>query len=80
MGFLSSCNGDLRGWLVLPQSSQISFQVARGPLGFLSMLPANRSVSRVQFENSVFLSSGDRVLRTLWRFQGSTRESGLAWC
>ena len=36
MGLLSSCNGDLRDRLVLPQGSQVPFRVARGPLGFLS--------------------------------------------
>ena len=35
LGFLSSCNGDLRDWLVLPQRSQVSFRVERGPSGFL---------------------------------------------
>ena len=36
VGFLSSCNGDLRDRLVLPQRSQVSFRVARGVSGFLS--------------------------------------------
>ena len=36
LGFLSSCNGDLRDWLMLPQRSQVSFRVERGPSGFLS--------------------------------------------
>ena len=36
MGLLSSCNGDLRDRLLLPQRSQVPFRVARGPLGFLS--------------------------------------------
>ena len=36
VGFLSSCNGDLRDPLVLPMRSQVSFQVVRVPLGFLS--------------------------------------------
>ena len=31
VGLLSSCNGDLRDRLVLPQRSQVSFRVARGP-------------------------------------------------
>ena len=35
LGFLSSCNRDLRGPLVLPQESQVSMQVARGLSGFL---------------------------------------------
>ena len=29
VGFLSSCNGDLRDWLVLPQRSHVSFRVSR---------------------------------------------------
>ena len=36
VGFLSSCNGDLRDWLVLPQRSQVPFRVERGLSGFLS--------------------------------------------
>ena len=36
LGFLSSCDGDLRGPLVLPQESQVSVRVARGLSGFLS--------------------------------------------
>ena len=36
VGLLSSCNGDLRDRLMLPQRSQVSFRVARGPSGFLS--------------------------------------------
>ena len=36
------CNGDLRDRLVLPQRSQVSFRVARGPSGFtLESLPGN---------------------------------------
>ena len=37
LGFLSSCDGDLRGPLVLPQRSQVSFRVARGTFGILSV-------------------------------------------
>ena len=33
-GFLSSCDGDLREPLGLPQGSQASFRVARGTAGF----------------------------------------------
>ena len=33
--FIWNCNGDLRDQLVLPQRSQVSFRVVRGPLGFL---------------------------------------------
>ena len=36
MGFLSSCDGDLRDPIVLPQESQVSIWVARGLSGFLS--------------------------------------------
>ena len=36
LGFLSSCDGDFRDPLVLPQKIQVSFRVARGRLGFLS--------------------------------------------
>ena len=35
VGFIWNCNGDLRDQLVLPQRSQVSFRVVRGPLGFL---------------------------------------------
>ena len=35
VGFLSSCHGDLRDWLVLPQRSQDSFRVERGSSRFL---------------------------------------------
>ena len=36
LGFLSSCDRDLRDPLVLPQERQVSVRVARGLLGFLS--------------------------------------------
>ena len=36
LGFLSSCDGDLRDLFVLPQESQVSVRVARGLSGFLS--------------------------------------------
>ena len=36
LGLLSSCNGDLRELLVLPQESQASFHVPRGTSVFLS--------------------------------------------
>ena len=36
MGFHSSCHGDLRDPLVLPQQSQVSFQIVRGSVGLLS--------------------------------------------
>ena len=36
LGFISSCDRDLRDQLVLPQRSQVSFRVARGPSGFLT--------------------------------------------
>ena len=36
LGFLSSCDGDFRDPLVLPQKIQVSFRVARGRLGFPS--------------------------------------------
>ena len=36
LGFLSSCNGDLREPLMLPQGSQDSFRVLRGSAGLLS--------------------------------------------
>ena len=32
-GFYSSCNGDLREPLLLPQGRQVSFQVVRGSAG-----------------------------------------------
>ena len=35
LGFLSSCDGDLRDPLMLPQESQVSIRVARGFFGFL---------------------------------------------
>ena len=35
-GFLSSCDGDFRDHLGLPQESQVSMRVARGISGFLS--------------------------------------------
>ena len=36
LGFLSSCDVDLRVPLVLPQGSQVSFRVETGTLGFLT--------------------------------------------
>ena len=36
LGFLSSCDGDFRDPLVLPQKIQVSFRVARGRSEFLS--------------------------------------------
>ena len=36
LGFLSSCDGDLRDLLVLPQERQVPIRVVRGLLGFLS--------------------------------------------
>ena len=36
VGFLSSCNRDLRDWFLLPQRSQVSFRVARGLSRFRS--------------------------------------------
>ena len=36
LGFILSCDGDLRDWLVLPQRNQVSFRVAMGSSGFLS--------------------------------------------
>ena len=36
LGFLSSCDGDFRDPLVLPQKIQVSFRVATGTSGFLS--------------------------------------------
>ena len=36
LGFLSSCDGDLRDLLVLPQERQVSIWVVRGLSGFLS--------------------------------------------
>ena len=36
VGLLSSCHGDLRDRLLLPQRNQVSFRVARGLSGFLS--------------------------------------------
>ena len=35
LGFLSSCHGDLRDQLVLPQSGKVSFRVVRDTSGFL---------------------------------------------
>ena len=35
LGFLSSCDGDLRGLLMLAQRSPVSSRVARGTSGFL---------------------------------------------
>ena len=36
LGFLSSCDGDLRDLLALPQERQVPIRVVRGLLGFLS--------------------------------------------
>ena len=36
LGFLSSCDRDLRDPLLLPRGNQASFQAARGTSGFLS--------------------------------------------
>ena len=36
VGLLSMCHGDLRDQLLFPQRIQVSFQVVRGPSGFLS--------------------------------------------
>ena len=36
LGFLLSCDGDLREPLILPQGSQVSFRDARGSVGLFS--------------------------------------------
>ena len=62
-GFLSSCNGDLRELLYLPQGSQASFLVVRGNSGFLSrVLQGNWASSRGEAGNSGFLLSCYRDL------------------
>ena len=56
MGFLSSCDGDLREPLGLPQETQASFLVLRGNSGFL--LSQNRRsglISRCGGEHGVLL-------------------------
>ena len=56
------------------------FELCGGLFGIpLKSLPANSAVSRVQSGNcSSLVATG--ISGSLWRFQGSTRESGLAWC
>ena len=82
-GFISSCDGDLKEPLVLPQGSQTSFQVARGNLGFLlscckgirsqiKLRQETRDSSRVAMGISWFLSRCDGNLRDPLRLaQGS---------
>ena len=81
VGLLSSCNGNLRDRLVLPEKSGL-FSSCEGPVGIpLESLPVNRSVSRVQSGNSVFLSCGNRNLWLPIEVQlGSQASSGVeAW-
>ena len=67
----------LRDPLALPQKCQVSFQVARGPSGFLS--------SRCREWGRVWSSVGKLSVPLRQRpgswasYQGSTRESGLVW-
>ena len=76
LGFISSCDRDLRDQLVLPQRSQVSFRVARGPSGFLT--------SRCPLIGLFLEFSRETQCSLLWQpgsrasYQGSTRESGLA--
>ena len=82
-GFLSSCEGDVKEPLMLPQGSQPSFQVARENLGFLSsccrgigpqveLRQETWDSSRVAMGISWFLSRCDGNLRDPLRLaQGS---------
>ena len=73
LGFLSSCDGDLSEPNVLPDGSQVSFQVGKGSAGLLSshyrridLHLALRGESRVVSQAAVvsfeFFSSCDRDL------------------
>ena len=74
LGLLSSCNGDFRERLLLPQGSQVSFRVARGSVVFLSnhcrgigpyfiLRQKSHGVSRVEAGCFEFLSRCDGDLR-----------------
>ena len=74
LGFHSSCHGDLRDPLVLPQQSQVSFQIVRGSVGLLSNYfqgigpllawkRESRGVSQVAVDSFGFVSSFDGDLR-----------------
>ena len=74
LGFHSSCHGDLRDPLVLPQQSQVSFQIVRGSVGLLSNYfqgigpllawkKESRGVSQVAVDSFGFVSSFDGDLR-----------------
>ena len=67
MGFLSSCDMNLRVLLILPQGSQVSFRVVTGTSGFLSSHFRGNRPDRLVCRNSVFLSSGDRDLRVAFK-------------
>ena len=79
LGFLSSCNRDLRGPLVLPQESQVSMQVERGLSIFLSSqcrgLGPHLELSLEPHASSPVLT---RILWFLWSFNRGVRPC-LVW-
>ena len=81
LGFLLSCDGDLRDPLVASEKSGL-FSSCEGLVGIpLEWLLANRAMFRGQSVNSIFLSSGDRDLGLPVKVQlGSQAVSGVeAW-
>ena len=62
LGYLSSCDRDLRDPLVLLQRSRVSFRDSRGTSGFLSSRCRQIGLCLQCTGNSVFLSSSNRDL------------------
>ena len=76
LGFLSSCDRDLRDPLLLPRGNQASFQAARGHIGIsLELLQWNRASFCVEAGNSVLLSNCTRDLRIPIEFQKGSQAS-----
>ena len=74
LGFLSSCDGDLRDPLMLPQRSRVSSRVVRGTSGFLSSL-CQRRVPCLKFSREIQCSSlaVTEILGFLSRFNEGVR-------
>ena len=74
MGFISSCDGDLRYQPVVASEKSGLFSSCKGLVGIpLESLPVNRAVSRVQSGNSVFLSAATGISGFLSRFNKGIR-------
>ena len=76
LGFLLSCDGDLREPLVLPQGIQASYQVARGISELISRCCRGIGPHLVlRLETPIFLSSCDRDLGVPIKFQQGSQGS-----